>query len=377
MIFTARDPTYTPLVLPVDESDNSPRNKLLGPRFDLTVAPGRVIEGAIRDAETGRPVPGARVRSWESGSSTSDAQGRFRLTGQPMNTEHRIEVVVEGQTYIKVVKKIRIPQAWSRSSSTSSLRRGLILEGKVTNRANGRPVRAVVQYYPFRDNPHLKEYPDASFFDNALVDEAEFRTDENGHFRAVVLPGGGILAVRTLDPTYITAEPLAPKVAGNVLWISNFANEMESYQGLVPIDRRDGEKDSLRRYQAGTRTPAARAGGRPGRAADRGDSLSSVVQSQTGNGEFVPGTEFTFVHRNPGKAETVVIIRQDQGLAAFVDIKGDEPDPIRVQLQPTGAIEGASWTRMVNLGRTFLCVSVMSSRREAIGSTWGFLSMGC
>ena len=96
MIYTTRDPAYKPLLLPVDESDNSCQ-KILGPRFDLTVAPGRVIEGAIRDAETGRPVPGARIRSWEAGSSTSDAQGRFRLTGHPMNmkTQDRIEVVVD------------------------------------------------------------------------------------------------------------------------------------------------------------------------------------------------------------------------------------------------------------------------------------------
>ncbi len=289
MLFTARDPAYKPLVLPFDESDKS-RNNLLGPRFDLTIAPGRVIEGVIRDAETGRPVPGARIRSWEASSSSSDAQGRFRLTGHPMNTEHRIEVVVDGQTYIKVVKVIGNPTGLEPIVLDIKLRRGLILEGTVTNRANGRPVRAVVQYYPFRDNPHLKEYPDASFFDNGLQDEAEFRTDENGHFRAVVLPGGGILAVRTLDPTYITAEPLAPKVAGNVLWISNFANEMKSYQGLVPIDRRDGERDGPRRYQAGTRTPAARAGCRPGRAADRRNSCHQCSEpnwtrrSRTGHG---------------------------------------------------------------------------------------------
>jgi hypothetical protein len=298
-----------------------------------------VIEGVIRDAKTGRPVPGARIRSWESGSSLSDAEGRFHLTGLPMNTEHRIEVVVEGQSYIKVVKVIGNPTGLEPIVVDINLRQGLILEGKVTNRATGRPVRAVVQYYPFRDNPHLREYPDASFFDNALHDEAEFRTDENGHFRAFVLPGGGILAVRAPDLTYLAAEPLAPKVAANVLWISNFANDMQSYQALVPIDRRDGVRSVLADIKlvpgSPQRVQVVGPDGRP-----IAGTRAYSVQSLTGAGEVVPGTDFTFVHRNPGKAETVVVFHQDQGLGSFVEIKGNEPDPIRVQLQPTGTITG-------------------------------------
>ena len=340
-IFTTRDPAYIPLPLPVDESDNS-RNKLLGPRFDLTVPPGRVIGGVIRDAETGRPVPGARIRSWESDlgsdSPLSDAQGRFRLTGLSMNKEHRIEVVVDGQSYIKVVKVIGNPTGPEPIAVDINLRRGLVLEGKVTNRETGRPVRAVVQYYPFRDNPHLKEYPDASFFDNALFDEAEFRTDENGHFRAFVLPGGGILAVRAPDLDYLTAEPLAPHVAANVLWISNFADDMISYEALVPIDRRDGVKSVVADIKLAPGIPQRVQVGGPAERPISGTRVYSV-QSRT-TAETVPGSDFTFVHRNPGKAERVVVLQQDQGLGTFVDIQGNEPAPIRVQLQPTGTIIG-------------------------------------
>ena len=158
------------------------------------------------------------------------SQGRYRLTGQPKNKKQHFEVKVEGQSYIKVVKVIDMFPGLEPIVADINLRRGITLEGKVFNQANGRPVRAVVQYLPFRDNPHLKEYPDASFFDNALFDEAEFRTDDDGHFRAVVLPGGGILTVRTTGPTFLTAKPLVPKVAGNVLWVGNFTNDMGSYQ---------------------------------------------------------------------------------------------------------------------------------------------------
>ena len=50
--------------------------------------------------------------------------------------------------------------------------------------------------------------------------------------------------------------------------------------------------------------------------------------------------EFTFVHPRPGKPEKVVIFSENRELAAFVDIKGDEPDPIRVVLRPSGTVTG-------------------------------------
>ena len=58
------------------------------------VAPGRVIEGIIRDSQSGRPVSGVRVQSELSSAAvnsghvvtaTSDTQGRFRLSGMPRN----------------------------------------------------------------------------------------------------------------------------------------------------------------------------------------------------------------------------------------------------------------------------------------------------
>ena len=57
-------------------------------------------------------------------------------------------------------------------------------------------------------------------------------------------------------------------------------------------------------------------------------------------GDLVPGTEFTFVHPRPGKPEKVLIFSETRELSAFVDIKGDEPDPIRVVLRPSGTVTG-------------------------------------
>ena len=181
MVYTSSGPAYTPALLP---GDGSGERKLFGPRFDLTVAPGRVIVGVIRDSDSGRPVSGVTVRSWAIGVTTSDAQGRFRIPGQPKRSDNIVEVTTEGRPYIKVDKPIGDTPGLGPIRVDAVLKRGVWVEGKVTNRADGRPVRAIVQYYPMRDNPHIKECPDASFLDNNVSDEAEFPTDANGRFRA-------------------------------------------------------------------------------------------------------------------------------------------------------------------------------------------------
>src|SRR5205823_4980816 len=71
-----------------------------------------------------------------------------------------------------------------------------------------------------------------------------------------------------------------------------------------------------------------------------GTRVSSLQPLKSLASKPLAGSEFTFVHANPGKAETVVILQTDRSLAACVDLKGDEPDPIRVALQPAGTITG-------------------------------------
>ena len=186
----------------------------------------------MRDRDTGRPIPGAKVgSSWAIGETTSDGQGRFRLTGMPKAPDNFLKAVADDQPYVRVTKPVGDPQGLGPVQADVELKRGVWVAGRVINRSSGRPAKAIVHYLAFRDNPHLKDYPEASIFKGITGSgEAEYRTDADGRFRAVALPGGGILAVRSLEPGYLTAEPLTPKAAGNVLDQSNF----EYQQGRLP-----------------------------------------------------------------------------------------------------------------------------------------------
>ena len=174
--------------------------------------------------------------------ATSDAQGRFRIPSQPKQSRADLEVVTEGQPYIQVGKTISDAPGLGPIHVDVALNRGVWVEGKVQNQADGRPVSAIVRYYPLRDNPQLKDCPDASFFDKNLSNDGEFPTDAHGKFRAVALPGEGILAVQTIDRKFLVAKPLSDELAGKVLYNDGFENAMKQFQALVTINPGDVEQ---------------------------------------------------------------------------------------------------------------------------------------
>ncbi len=246
---------------------------------------------------------------------------------------------MDDQPYIKVVKPLKQQEVLDTARLDITLKRGVWVEGKVINRATGKPVKAVVVYYPFRDNLGVKECPDASFLNNNVSDEVEFPTDAQGRFRSVALPGGGILAVSVKEPGYVNDKRLDSKTAGNVLHIADFSYYMYPYHALVPIDAPVGKTLAIPDI---TLTPGrtqhikiAASDGRP----VRGHGIL-CLQAGSLAGETVKGSEWTFIHVNPGKAESLIISHADRSLGATVDLKGDEPDPVQLVLQPCGTVTG-------------------------------------
>ena len=194
-------------------------------------------------------------------------------------------------------------------------------------------------YYPVRDNPHLKECPDATFLNNHIGDEPEFATDAQGRFRAIALPGPGLLTVRASEPGYTAAQPLATDVAGNVLYAANFQFEMRKYHALVPINPgKEGTTVVPDIVITAGKTQRIRVVGQDGRPI-AGTRVFGPLKGSLA-GEVISSAEFTIVHPKPGTAESMLVVREDQSEGCLLQIKGNEPDPISVKLQPTATITG-------------------------------------
>ncbi len=271
--------------------------------------------------------------------TTTDAEGRFKIAGQPKRPFNQIEVTTEGRPFIKVNKPVADSPGLGPMRVDAVLKRGMWVEGRVINQGDGQPVKAIVQYLPLRDNPHLKECPDASFLDNNVSDEAEFLTGADGTFRAVTLPGRGILTVRTIERSFLTAKPLSSTDAGNVLHAANFEYQMRQYQALVTINPDNVGRATIPDIVVVPgRTQHFRVIGTDGKPVAGTRLFGRTITDLSG--QVSKGAEFTFVHPEPGKEEAILVINQEETAGRLLVVKGHEPDSSSITLQSAGTVTG-------------------------------------
>ena len=142
-----------------------------GARFEHAAAPCLPIVGTVRDVETGRPIAGVKVRgevepvegraNHPGGSTTTDDQGRYVLTGLPREAISGCRASsTRGLAYVGRSDSMVVGSATGKPVRYDiGLRKGVVIRGRVTNQATGKPMRAGVTYFPFPDDPRLKGYP--------------------------------------------------------------------------------------------------------------------------------------------------------------------------------------------------------------------------
>jgi RNA polymerase sigma factor (sigma-70 family) len=337
-VVTTSDPAFQPFTIS-DYGESGIR--LHGPRFELVAPPGRILEGAVRDWETGRPIPDAKVgSSWPARATTCDSQGRFRLIGMPRAGENHVTAVVGDQPYFKVEQPLGDPAGLGPVQADIQLKRGLWIEGRVIDRTTRRPVKADVYYVASRANPLIKDYPGAVIRDKyGVYRQPKYPNDADGHFRAVALPGEGTLVVDALEWGYLSARPPVRRPSDNVVDSVESQLRLGIFEAIVPIDPRKGDVAVIPDILlAPGRQQHLRPVAPDGRPVAR--TVNFFQEGHLALENIVAGNEYTFVHPRPGQPETVVILGEDRALGAFVDVKGDEPDPIRVALQPSGTVTG-------------------------------------
>ncbi len=246
--------------------------------------------------------------------------------------------MVDGQPYVKVVKPTANPRDLETVQIEIKIKRGAWVEGRVVDRTTGKPVQAVVEYCPFGDNPHLKEYAGASFLDHNAGDEAEFPTDAEGRFRAIAIPGGGVLGVRTIDTAYLAAEALPQQQASRLVQFPAF-RQSSGFQAMLPIEVTGRERLTIPDIKvARGRTQRVRILDKDGKPLTGARVV--FLRRESLEPEMVTGSEFTYIHLRPGHAESAVVFHEERGLGGFVNITGDEAGPIEVTLRPLGAVKG-------------------------------------
>jgi beta-lactamase regulating signal transducer with metallopeptidase domain/protocatechuate 3,4-dioxygenase beta subunit len=328
----------------------------------IAVEPTRPIEGVVRDAETEEPIPGAVVTAASlSGSdlmidgfvsTETDAQGRYRLVGLPKEggNGHKIAVYPPFDRPYFITRRIAVPAApgFEPVKFDVALKRGTWITGKVTDVGTGKPVRAAVDYFPFLSNTHAKDYPNFDPNVTASVGiKTRYRTDRDGRFRIVGLPGGGVVTAHTDDKSYrvgVGAEAIKGRTGQDQL-LTYDRIFPSLYQGLKEVD-----------IPEGAASVACDLGLDPGGSVRVRivDEAGAPVTGAVVWGRFPEGSDFgdhnlygesvaRVAGLVPGKPRTLLIQHRDRKIGAVLTIPPDGPKndaEVTATLRPNATLTG-------------------------------------
>jgi hypothetical protein len=318
-----------------------------GVAFDHTAGPTRLVSGVIRDKVTGKPLRGVIVESVRLAGSnfhgrnfirtTTDKEGRYRLVGLPLGAGNIIRASpAEDQPYLGVERLVPGPLGLAPATIDFALKRGVWVEGIVIDKVSGKPAHAGVEYYAFRDNPHLKDIPGLSVHHRG-------HTAEDGSFRFLTVPGRGLVAVRGTGDRYLVGVGAEGMKTDGFRYLINTSPpcHAQGYHGFVRIEPGPtDDKVSCKVVLDPGRTLTGTVldpGGKP----LAGARLCGRTSYAFTGWEYGPLPTAEFDAFGLGKhPRRLLFLHEGRKLAGSLLVRGNEKGPLSVKLQPWGAIKG-------------------------------------
>ena len=320
-----------------------------GATFDHVASAGRPIVGVVRDLDTGKPLPGVTVRSYqfaefpvvgeEDLEATTDAEGRYRLEGMSPGPGNRIVAHPPiDEPYFGSNVEARDRPGLEPVATDIALKRGFWIEGRVTDAESGEPVREGRMFYGiFRNDPHYVEYPD---LDGARYG-SEFTIADDGSYRVPGLPGHGVVGVlhASSPGAYYLSLPDRPGGAGPYEYLDVAPAWMHpaNFNEVAEVNIPDGS-ESFRCDLA--LTPA-----RSLKVAvfdPDGQPLSGARVASDGFGWTVPKEDATFSLEGMAReGRRLLRIRHEgRGLIGLFEVDLADDGPIEARLEPWGVATG-------------------------------------
>jgi RNA polymerase sigma factor (sigma-70 family) len=327
-----------------------------GARFDHAVAPTRSILGTVRDRDTGKPLAGVTVFARASStfgasspdylSAVSDAEGHYRLVGLPRAGKHNLDAVPPpGAPYLPSAARAGADTGFEPVTQNFALKRGVVIRGRVTDKATGKAVRAHVDYFAFADNPHLREAPGFSQTGVARPASRHQETDPDGRFTLVGLPGRGILAAKASENTAaryvlgVGAHEIAGLDKRGLFHTVPFICSALRYQTLAEINPAPGTETVLCDLVLDPGKTVI------GSVVDSdGKPLEGVTIEPSWGAAFraenLPSARFRLPAIDSRHPRPFFFHHVEKSLGAAVLFRGDESMPVTVRLQKCGSLSG-------------------------------------
>jgi beta-lactamase regulating signal transducer with metallopeptidase domain len=317
-----------------------------GAQFTHAAAPTKPVVGVVKDKDTGKPLAGVRIEGSKTAEypvfgatgikTTTDQNGRYRLVGLPKGRGNQVHVI-PGKDLPYLGAGLEVPDGPGLEPVVFdiSLTRGIVIEGRVTDQATGKALKAYVNYNAHRDNPNLSSAPgfDAS--------RSQCTTEPDGSFRIVGLPGRGLLSAMEIrgGDRYLTGvglpeglnqdEPL-PIVPNAMQMQFNAFAQLEPPKGATTV-----HQDLV--LQTGI-TRTVRAIGPDGK-----PIAGAQIKFQPNIADFTqPQSKAEFDVKGLRAKEIRVLEACHDGLklAGLVEVHADDKEIALLKLQPWGTVVG-------------------------------------
>ncbi len=216
------------------------------------------------------------------------------------------------------------------------MKHGVAIRGKVSDKATGEPVPAVIEYFVFVDNPRRA---DASRLHGGAVS-----TRPDGSFELVGLPGRGLIAARATKDHYLIgrgADGIAGADEHGSFRTHPYICQLEFTHAIAAVDPAE-DAESLTCdlvLDPGTTRPGSVQG-------PDGKPLAGCVALNLGPGTMssdmvtLTSGSFRAIALDPKQSRPLFFRHAAKKLAAVAMVRGDEDRPLVVRLRPAGTITG-------------------------------------
>jgi RNA polymerase sigma factor (sigma-70 family) len=188
---------------------------LYGPKIEYVATAGRRIEGTVREAGSGKPVPGYVIFVRTNGlevNAVSDKEGKYKLLGVPKMKQYMLFAQPPANSAWLPAAADGKDAAGLRTVQVDfTVARGIIVRGHVLDRATGKGVHARLRFMPLPGNKFFGK-PGYDYVESFRNEQTMTDDREAGRYQLAVMPGPGVLMtqVRELSETASGGQKMNP-----------------------------------------------------------------------------------------------------------------------------------------------------------------------
>jgi RNA polymerase sigma factor (sigma-70 family) len=319
---------------------------LHGASFQYVAVASRAIRGVVRDKETRKPLAGVPIGLASLGReyffeprwmTVTDKEGRYELLGLAKAPSYNLAVKpAAGQLYFQREAQFGDPPGLTPLTADIDMVQWLIVRGKVTDKATGKPIaEARVKYDTVFPNVHIN-----TKMPGMWSPRSEAITGADGSYALTVLPGTGFLGVTAPKRDEYAPPVVTPREIKDVFKAPlGLPPGWHHYYNALVLLNPDPKESALVKDVALER-PKERKGRVVG---PEGKPLTGVTVEGLGPGGVVKGAEFIVRRLNPRApaGRTLIFYHKDKNLGFLLkSLPAEKDDPFTVKLQPCGSASG-------------------------------------